>query len=83
MELPHFTVSVLLLLTDLLVTALLGVQVYMFKQISAARREHLEFRIQVAEQNVRRDDLAKAMNQLQENLERLMTAHFKNHNPRN
>jgi uncharacterized protein HemY len=83
MELPHFTVSVLILLTDLLVTALLGVQVYMFKQISAARREHLEFRIQVAEQNVRREDLTKAMNKLEENLERLMTAHFNNHNARN
>lgn len=83
MELPHFTVSVMLLLTDLLVTALLGVQVYLFKQISAARREHLEFRIQVAEQYVRGDDLTKALNKLEENLERLMTAHFKNHTSRN
>jgi hypothetical protein len=82
MELPDITVSVLLLLTDLLVTALIGMQVYLFKQISAARREHLEFRIKVAGEYVSIEHLDKALSKLEENIERVMTALLRNTTPR-
>ncbi|MHC8330209.1 hypothetical protein [Pseudomonas sp. LB1P83] len=63
------TVSVLLMLTELVLTGVAGFQVYLFKQISAARREHLEFRIEVAERYVRAEHIDKAMEKLEDRLE--------------
>ncbi|MDD1138569.1 hypothetical protein M5G22_13530 [Pseudomonas sp. TNT2022 ID233] len=69
MELSPMTVSVLLMLTELVLTGVAGFQVYLFKQISAARREHLEFRIEVAERYVRAEHIDKAMEKLEDRLE--------------
>jgi uncharacterized protein HemY len=69
MELSSMTVSVLLMLTELVLTGVAGFQVYLFKQISAARREHLEFRIEVAERYVRAEHIDKAMEKLEDRLE--------------
>ncbi|MCP1500646.1 uncharacterized protein HemY [Pseudomonas migulae] len=63
------TVSVLLMITELVLTGVAGFQVYLFKQISAARREHLEFRIEVAERYVRAEHIDKAMEKLEDRLE--------------
>ena len=63
------TVSVLLMLTELVLTGVAGFQVYLFRQISAARREHLEFRIEVAERYVRAEHIDKAMEKLEDRLE--------------
>jgi uncharacterized protein HemY len=69
MELSSMTVSVLLMITELVLTGVAGFQVYLFKQISAARREHLEFRIEVAERYVRAEHIDKAMEKLEDRLE--------------
>jgi uncharacterized protein HemY len=69
MELSSMTVSVLLMLTELVLTGVAGFQVYLFRQISAARREHLEFRIEVAERYVRAEHIDKAMEKLEDRLE--------------
>lgn len=63
------TVSVLLMITELVLTGVAGFQMYLFKQISAARREHLEFRIEVAERYVRAEHIDKAMEKLEDRLE--------------
>ncbi|MGH8348061.1 MAG: hypothetical protein ACRES5_16060 [Pseudomonas sp.] len=83
MDLSPASVSVMLLLTDLLVTGVLGFQVYLFRQISFARREHLEFRIKIAEEYVRDEHLDKALSKLEENLERRLTALLNTSNKRN
>ncbi|MEB2622088.1 hypothetical protein [Pseudomonas sp. YuFO8] len=69
MELSAMAVSVLLMLTELILTGVVGFQMYLFKQISAARREHLEFRIEVAERYVRAEHIDKAMEKLEDRLE--------------
>jgi len=69
MELSAVAVSILLMLTELVLTAVVGFQVHLFKQISAARREHLEFRIEVAERYVRAEHIDKAMEKLEDRLE--------------
>jgi len=83
MDLSPASISVMLLLTDLLVTGVLGFQVYLFRQISFARREHLEFRIKIAEEYVRNEHLDKALSKLEENLERRLTALLSISNKRN
>jgi len=71
MELSAVAVSILLMLTELVLTAVVGFQAHLFKQISAARREHLEFRIEVAEREyVRAEHIDKAMEKLEDRLER-------------
>lgn len=70
------TVSVLLMLTELVLTGVAGFQVYLFKQISAARREHLEFRIEVAERYVRAEHIDKAMEKLEDRLEQRLQQLF-------
>ena len=69
MELSAVAISILLMLTELVLTGVVGFQVYLFKQISAARREHLEFRIEVAERYVRAEHIDKAMEKLEDRLE--------------
>ena len=69
MELSAVAVSILLMLTELVLTAVVGFQAHLFKQISAARREHLEFRIEVAERYVRAEHIDKAMEKLEDRLE--------------
>ncbi|MGN7840812.1 hypothetical protein ACVTMO_21545 [Pseudomonas segetis] len=69
MELSATAVSVLLMLINAVLTGVVGFQVYLFKQVSAARREHLEFRIEVAERYVRAEYIDKAMEKLEDRLE--------------
>ncbi|HBO5298386.1 hypothetical protein ACM74C_08090 [Pseudomonas aeruginosa] len=82
MELSATAVNVLLMLTNAVLTGVVGFQVYLFKQISAARREHLEFRIEVAERYVRAEYIDKAMEKLEDRLEQRLETLLNNPNPR-
>ena len=78
MELSPGAVSVLLMITEMALTGVLGFQVYLFKQVSAARREHLEFRIEVAERYVRAEYIDKALAKLEERFEKHLDTYFSN-----
>lgn len=82
MELSAMAVSVLLMLTELVLTGVITFQVYLFRQISAARREHLEFRIEVAERYVRAEYIDKAMEKLEDRLEQRLQNLFNQPTPR-
>ncbi|MFJ2365929.1 hypothetical protein ACIPIN_19855 [Pseudomonas sp. NPDC087697] len=82
MELNPLTVSILLVLTELALTGVVGFQVYLFKQISAARREHLELRLYLAQNYVRNDQFDKVITRLEDRLENHLDTYFKNLNKR-
>lgn len=78
MELSTFAISVLLMLTELVLTGVVGFQVYLFKQVSAARREHLEFRIQVAENYVKTEHIDTALEKLEARFDKRLDDFFNN-----
>ncbi|QSB20620.1 hypothetical protein JN403_06690 [Pseudomonas sp. 15A4] len=82
MELNPLTISILLMLTELSLTGVAGFQVYLFRQISAARREHLELRIHLAQNYVRNDQFDKVISRLETRLENHLDSYFNNLNKR-
>ncbi|ATR85178.1 MULTISPECIES: hypothetical protein [unclassified Pseudomonas] len=82
MELNPLTVSVLLVLTELALTGVLGFQVYLFKQVSAARREHLELRLYMAQNYVSNEQFDKVISRLETRLENHLDTYFRNLNKR-
>jgi uncharacterized protein HemY len=83
MELSATAVNVLLMLTNAVLTGVVGFQVYLFKQISAARREHLEFRIEVAERYVKTEHIDKALEKLEERFDKRLDDFINNLKQRN
>ncbi|NBF05294.1 hypothetical protein GV819_23680 [Pseudomonas sp. Fl5BN2] len=87
MELSAMAISVLLMLTELVLTGVVGFQVFLFKQVSAARREHLELRIEIATHNGRMESFDKALEKLEarfeKRLEQCLDTYFNNLNQRN
>lgn len=87
MELTPASIGVMLLLTELMVTGIAGLQIYLFKQVSAARREHLELRIEMAKHCGRLEAFDKALVKLEhrfeKRLESCLDAYFANLNQRN
>lgn len=80
-------ISVLLMLTELVLTGVVGFQVFLFKQVSAARREHLELRIEIATHNGRMESFDKALEKLEarfeKRLEQCLDTYFNNLKQRN
>jgi uncharacterized protein HemY len=87
MELTPAVVGVMLLLTELVVTGIAALQIFLFKQVSAARREHLELRIEMAKHCGRLEAFDKALVKLEhrfeKRLENCLDAYFANLNQRN
>ena len=86
MQLDPMALSVMLLLTELIVTGIAGFQIYLFKQVSTARREHLELRIDMARQVGRLEAFDKALVKLEhrfeKRLETCLDSYFENLNRR-
>lgn len=86
MELTPMHVSVMLLLTEVVLTGIAGFQIYLFRQVNAARREHLELRIEMAKHNGRLEAFDKALFKLEhrfeKRLEHCLDAYFANLNQR-
>jgi uncharacterized protein HemY len=86
MELSAMAISVLLMLTELVLTGVVGFQVFLFKQVSAARREHLELRIEIATHIGRMESFDKALEKLEarfeKRLEQCLDTYFNNLNQR-
>ena len=70
------------LLPELLLTAVIGFQAFMFRQISEARREHLELRVEIAQNYPRHNDIERAMDKLESNLRALLDTKFSTMNQR-
>lgn len=77
------TISVLLMLTELSLAGIVGFQVYLFKQISAARREHMEYRVTVAETYVKTEHIDKALEKLEQRFDQRLADFFNNLQQRN
>lgn len=69
-------------LPELLLTAVIGFQAFMFRQISEARREHLELRVGIAQNYPRHNDIERAMDKLESNLRALLDTKFSTMNQR-
>jgi hypothetical protein len=82
MELSPMHISILLLLTEIVLTGITGVLVYLFRQVSAARREHLEQRIEMAKLDGRMEafseGLMKLEHRFEKRLESCLDAYFSN-----
>lgn len=87
MDLTPMHISVMLLLTEVVLTGIAGFQIYLFKQVSAARREHLELRIEMAKHNGRLEAFDRALLKLEhrfeKRLEQCLDTYFFNLNQRN
>ena len=82
MELNPLTISVLLMLTELALAGVVSFQVYLFKQIAASRREHLELHLHMAQFYVRSDQFDKVIDRLESRLESRLDTYFRNLNKR-
>lgn len=70
------------LLPELLLTAVIGFQAFLFRQVSESRREHLELRVEIAQNYPRHNDIERAMDKLESNLRQQLDTHFKTLNQR-
>lgn len=86
MELTPMHISIMLLLTEVVLTWIAGFQIYLFRQVNAARREHLELRVEMARHNGRLEAFDKALVKLEhrfeKRLEHCLDAYFANLNKR-
>lgn len=86
MELTPMHISIMLLMTEVVLTGIAGFQIYLFRQVSAARREHLELRIEMAKHNGRLEAFDKTLEKLEhrfeKRLESCLNAYFSNLNKR-
>lgn len=71
------------LLPELLLTAVIGFQAFLFRQVSEARREHLELRVEIAQNYPRHNDFERAMDKLEASLRALLDTHLTTLNQRN
>ncbi|MFL6968471.1 hypothetical protein ACJ6X8_19760 [Pseudomonas alvandae] len=78
-ELTPFHLSAMLLLTELVLTWVAGFQIYLFRQISAARRENLELRIEMATHNGRLEAFDKALHKLEHRFEKRLESCLDNY----
>lgn len=74
------------LLPELLLTAVIGFQAFLFKQVSEARREHLELRVEIAQTYLSGADFERGLDKLEQRFERTfkaqLDAHFSHMNKR-
>lgn len=70
------------LMPELLLTAVIGFQAFLFRQVSEARREHLELRVEIAQNYPRHNDIERALDKLESNLRQQLEAHFRTLNQR-
>jgi len=86
MDLNPMHVSVMLLLTEVVLTGVAGFQVFLFRQVNAARRENLELRIEMAKHISKQEAFDKALGKLElrfeKRLEHCLDAYFSNLNKR-
>ncbi|GAA0427009.1 hypothetical protein GCM10008969_58220 [Pseudomonas veronii subsp. inensis] len=86
MELSPLHISAMLLLTELVLTLVAAFQIYLFRQVNAARRENLELRIEIATHNSRLKAFDKALDKLEhrfeKRLEQCLDTYFSNLNQR-
>lgn len=86
MEMSPLHISIMLLLTELVLTWVAGFQIYLFRQVNAARRENLELRIEMATHNGRLEAFDKALDKLEhrfeKRLEQCLDTYFSNLNQR-
>lgn len=66
------------LLPELLLTAVIGFQAHLFRQVSEARREHLELRVEIAQNYPKTTDFERAMDKLESNLRAHIEALMRN-----
>ena len=64
------------LLPELLLTAVIGFQAVLFRQVSEARREHLELRVEIAKNYPQHNDIERAMDKLESSLRAQLDTHF-------
>lgn len=64
------------LLPELLLTAVIGFQAFLFRQVSEARREHLELRVEIAKNYPSHNDFERAMDKLENSLRAQLNTHF-------
>jgi len=80
-------ISVMLLLTEVVLTGVAGFQVYLFRQVNTARRENMELRIEMAKHSGKQEAFDKALLKLEhrfeKRLEHCLDAYFANLNKRN
>jgi len=65
-------------LMNLLLTAVIGFQAHLFRQVSEARREHLELRVEIAQNYPKTTDFERAMDKLESNLRAHIEALMRN-----
>lgn len=67
------------LLPELLLTAVIGFQAFLFHQVSEARREHLELRVDIAKNYPSTNDIERALDKLENSLRTHFEALMRNH----
>lgn len=70
------------LLPELLLTAVIGFQAFLFRQVSESRREHLELRVEIAKNYPQHNDIERAMDKLESSLRAQLDTHFSTLNQR-
>lgn len=69
-------------LPEMLFTIVIGFQVFLFQQISEARREHLKLQVEIARNHPSHADFERAMDKLESNLSAKLDIYFSSHYPR-
>ncbi len=64
------------LLPELLLTAVIGFQAFLFRQVSEARREHLKLQVEIARNHPSHADFERAMDKLENNLSAKLDIYF-------
>ncbi len=64
------------LLPEMLLTAVIGFQAFLFRQVSEARREHLELRVEIAKNYPSHADFERALDKLESSLRAQLDTHF-------
>lgn len=72
----------MVLLPELLLTAVIAFQAFLFRQVSESRREHLELRVEIAQNYPKHNDIERAMDKLEHSLRAQLDTHFKTLNQR-
>jgi len=62
------------LLPELLLTAVIAFQAFLFRQVSEARREHLELRVEIAKNYPSHADFDRALDKLEARFEKSLKA---------
>ena len=68
--------SLMNLLPELLLTAVIGFQAHLFRQVSEARREHLELRVEIAQNYLSNRTFERGLDKLEERFRALLDTHF-------